>query len=71
MLDDQQAVLEALILLLDGGLLALDFLNLLSLALPRRLRGLTVPKHSLDATLLLLVVCLGPFPVTALVIVLV
>lgn len=63
MLDGQQALLEALILFFDGRLLAFELLNLLSLALPRRLGGLTVSEYSLDTTLLLLVVCLGPFPV--------
>lgn len=58
-LDSHDPLTKSEVLLLDGGLLTLQFLNLLALAFSRGLGGGAVAEDSLDAPLLLLVVCLG------------
>ena len=58
-LDGQEALLEAVVVVLDVVLLSLEALDLLPLALSRGLSGGAVAKDSLDAALLLLIIGLG------------
>jgi hypothetical protein len=61
LLDLQQALLEQIVLALDGVLLALELLDLEPLPLPGRLRRLSVPKDPLDAALFLFIFGLCAF----------
>lgn len=56
-----QAHLEVVIPPLDGALLGLEGLDLLSLAFPRGLGGTTVTEDAFDTALLLFVFGLGSF----------
>ena len=61
--DGHQSLFQQLILLLDGRFLALELFHFLSLPLPRGLSGLAVSENTLDAPLLLFIVCFGPLSV--------
>ena len=61
MLRCSQAVLQHLVFVLDGHLLALELFDLLALPLPRRLGGLAITEDPLDAPLLFLILGLCAF----------
>ena len=63
MLDGHQALLEAVAVVLDVLLLALETFDFLPLALTRGLGGGAISEDALDTTLLLLIFGLGSFPV--------
>lgn len=63
MLDGHQTFLETQILQLNLMFFPFELFHLLSLAFPRGLSGLTVPKNSLDPTLLFFIFRLGSLSV--------